>query len=209
MYIYIYRYVYTGIYNQIPLFFCAHCLPKKNAIGGGIRNGMTCNKKNKQQVGLFDQFVKFLSVCPTHAWPVSVSSTAAAAHQRRIMVGSNPTYQKYCDMCVIFLIFEKLPRTFKDLEVFRRNSLHDFLEAERTVGCVLGCHFVWKCLSRNCLMILDSMTHPSPHGSPVESLWKQMAPSGIINRRYWPNDSKSCRGFEPAVPGCMERNSHL
>ena len=153
--------------------------------------------------------VKFLSVCPTHAWPVSVSSTAAAAHQRRIMVGSNPTYQKNCDMCVIFLIFEKLPRTFKDLEVFRRNSLHDFLEAERIAACVLGCHFVWKCLSRSSLMILDSMANPSPHGSPVESLWKQMAPSGIINRRYWPNDSKSCLGFEPAVPGCMESNSHL
>lgn len=91
-YMYIYIYVYTGIYNQIPLFFCAHCLPKKNAIGGGIQNGMTCNRKNKQlQLKIC---VKFLSVCPTHAWPVSVSSTAAAAHQRRIMVGSNPTYQK-------------------------------------------------------------------------------------------------------------------
>lgn len=45
----IYIYVYTGIYNQIPLFFCAHCLPKKNAIGGGIRNGMTCNKKTNSR----------------------------------------------------------------------------------------------------------------------------------------------------------------
>lgn len=102
MYIYIYRYVYTGIYNQIPLFFYALC-QKKMPFGGGGEFGMTCNQKNKQQVGVFDQIkrclqlkicVKFLIVCPTHAWPVSVSSTAAAAHQRRIMVGSNPTYQK-------------------------------------------------------------------------------------------------------------------
>lgn len=206
--LYVYIYMYIPVYIIRSLFFSVLTVcQKKMPLGGEFRMEWHATEKTNSCSS------KSASSFWASAQPTLGRSVSAVLRPLRTSDESwwdlTQHIKKNCDMCVIFLIFEKLPRTFKDLEVFRRNSLHDFLEAERTVGCVLGCHFVWKCLSRNCLMILDSMTHPSPHGSPVESLWKQMAPSGIINRRYWPNDSKSCRGFEPAVPGCMERNSHL